>query len=64
MAMSNESKWKRLKNNIVMRISILKSVNAVEHQHKSMKGKLIIGIIVHIFNCDYTSFLKNINQRI
>jgi hypothetical protein len=47
-----------------MRISILKSVNAVEHQHKSTKGKLIIGITVHLFNCDYTSFLKNINQRI
>ena len=47
-----------------MRISILKSVNAVEYQHNPAKGKLIIGIIVHIFNCNYTSFLKNINQRI
>ena len=63
MATSNESKWKRLKNNIVMRIFILRSDDAVEHQHKSMKEKLI-RIIVHIFNGDYTSFLKNINQRI
>ena len=63
MTTSNESKWKRLKNNIVMRISIMRSDNTVEYQHKSMKEK-IIGIVVHIFNCDYISFLKNINQRI
>ena len=47
-----------------MRISILKSYNAVEYQHKPAKGKLIIEITVHLFNCDYTSFKKNVNQRI
>jgi len=64
MATSNESKWKRLKNNIVMRISILKSDNAVENYHKPVKEKLLRAITVHLFNCDYTYFIRNVNHRI
>jgi len=47
-----------------MRISILKSFNAVEYQHKPVKEKLLREITVHLFDCDYTSYLKNVNQII
>jgi len=49
-----------------MRISILKSDTAVEDQHKWEKEKLLrkIKITIQVFDCNYTSFLKNINQRI
>jgi hypothetical protein len=45
-----------------MRISILKSDNAVEDQLKPVKEKLLREIrkTIHLFDCDYTSFLKNI----
>jgi hypothetical protein len=49
-----------------MRISILKSDTAVEDQHNEEKGKLLgeIKITIQLFDCNYTSFLKNINHRI
>jgi hypothetical protein len=49
-----------------MRISILKSDTAVEDQHNEEKEKLLgeIKITIQLFDCNYTSFLKNINHRI
>ena len=56
----------KAKNNIAMRISILQSDTAVEDQHNEEKEKLLRGIkiTIQLFDCNYTSFLKNINQRI
>jgi hypothetical protein len=51
-------------NNIVMRIYIFRSDNTVDDQLNPVKEKLLREITVNLFDCNYTSYLKNVNQRI